>query len=69
MDYALGLSQPSNTAGARCLLSGAGPNLDDQERSWSFENVKFHMIDKIARASGLKLFSLKDLYVAFAKQY
>lgn len=27
------------------------------------------MIDKIAQASGLRLFSLKDPYFAFAKQY
>lgn len=31
MDYALGLSQPTNTAGAQFLLSRAGPNLDNHE--------------------------------------
>lgn len=31
MDYALGLSQPTNTAGARFLLSKAGTNLDNHE--------------------------------------
>lgn len=31
MDYALGLSQPSNSAGAQFLLSGAEVNLDNHE--------------------------------------
>lgn len=30
---------------------------------------KFHMIDKIAQASGLRLFSLKGPYFVFAKKY
>lgn len=31
MDYALGLSQPTNTAVARFLLCRAGPKLDSHE--------------------------------------
>lgn len=31
MDYALGLCQPTNTAGAQFLFFRAGPNLDNRD--------------------------------------